>query len=127
MGIQTEPLKQKRRRRKRGGSGTARLNSTAQEQLGATRTEAVRRGRAARDDTMTARALNMTVIFLQKNASEQATPMAVVTIRCPPTTPQPQTVQLTVISTVTQVLQDSHIQSHLQMSLKYRNKCCCGV
>lgn len=100
MWIQTEPLTQKRRR-KRGGSGTARPSSTAQEQLGATRTEAARRGRAVSDVTMTSRTLNMTMVFHQKNGGAQTTWMEAVTIYCPPNAPRPQTVQLTAISTAT--------------------------
>lgn len=67
-------------------------SSTAREKLGATRTEAARRGRAASDDTTTTRTLNMTMVSLQKNAGEQNMLTAEVTMYCPPTTPYPQTV-----------------------------------
>lgn len=110
--IQTEAPKQKRGRRESGGSGTAMASSTARELPGATRTEAARRGRAASDDTMTPRTLNTTTVSHQKNAGEQNTPMAAETIYCPPTTPHPQTVQLTAILTDTQVLQLSPNRRH---------------
>lgn len=91
--IQIDPLKQKRRRG--GGSETAMRRSAAQEQLRATGTEAVRRGRAASDIAMT-ETLSMTVGFHQRNAGAQTTLMAVVT------TPHLHPVQLTTISMDTQ-------------------------
>lgn len=95
--IQTEPPKQKRKRRKRRGSA-------AQAQVGATRPEAARKGRAASDDTTTPRTLKTTMPVLRKNAGAQTTPTATAKTSSHPGTPHPrQTVQLTATWTDTQV------------------------
>lgn len=98
--IPIEPTKQKRKRRRRG-SVTA--SSQTQEQL--TGTEATRRrGRATREHTMTSRTLKTTKGFLQKNADEQRTMQAEVTIYSHPTTSHHLMDQPITISTVTKVL-----------------------
>lgn len=115
MWILTAPLKQKRKRRKRGGTTTATLSSIAREQLGATRTEAVRKERDASDGTLTLRTLNMKTVSRLKNAAAQTPLMPAVIIYPAPIIPPLQTVQLTTTSMDTQVSRLFHIQAVLQI------------
>lgn len=118
--IQTEPLKQKRKKRKRGATGTVASNSTAQVLLEALRTEAVRKGRAANDVTLTLGTLKMIIILYLKSITAQSLLMAAVTI-----TPLPQTVQLTTTLTDFQVLKLFYIERHFPKSQKSLSKSCC--
>ena len=85
-------------------------------QLAATRTEAAKKERVANAVTLTVKTLTTTTASRRKNVATQTAVMAAGTIYTPHVIPHPQTVQLTAITMVTQVLQDFYIQTETSKS-----------